>query len=270
MKALLYVIAIAAIGAGAWFSYQTMETFTKLKSDREELAENNERRKVSIKKKEDEAVDMEAQQTAARKKRVQTEADLDTAKSNVSLAKREAATWKNKIAEQKEKLENNQNLIDEIKKAFKDELGDNVDLGQIPGLVKQLEDDVKKANKKLEELTTYREAAEKRVANNSSRIQELGKREAKRAANMRANALSGTVTAVNHDWGFALIRIPSGMPVTDVSELIVKRGNTYVGRLDVNAVEGTRIVTDVDYKSMSRGLVVQPGDSVILAKPVTR
>ena len=34
----------------------------------------------------------------------------------------------------------------------------------------------------------------------------------------------------------------------------------------INAIEGGRIVADVDYKSMSAGMVVQPGDSVVLAK----
>ncbi|MGB0992667.1 MAG: hypothetical protein ACPG32_09380 [Akkermansiaceae bacterium] len=269
MKALLYVIAIAAIGAGGWFSYSTMNKFTDLKKARKSLEGDNKNLKASIERQKNEANDMEAQQKAANTKLEDTKAELDSVKGKITLKNRESADWKSKIAEQKEKLDEIQNLITEIKKVFKAEFGDNVDLAQIPGLVKRMEDDLKKANKKLEELEEYTGAADKRVAKNKAALQDLGKRLSERAARLRGNAAVGQVSSVNHDWGFAVVKVPSNMPVTDQSKLLVKRGSDFVGKLKINAIEGNRIIADVDYKSMTPGLVVRSGDQVVLEKPAT-
>lgn len=268
MKTILYIVAIVAIAAGGWFSYATMDKFTKLKANREQLDETNENRKVTIKKTKGEAKEMEVDRDAAQSKLAETEGDLDTSKSNLKLAKREAATWKGKIAEQKEKLEGIQNLIKSIKDAFK-ELGDDIQLDQIPGLVKKLEDDLKESQRKLEELQSLADAADKRVATNTAQIGELGGRIEKRAARIKGNSAVGQITAINHDWGFAIVQVPSNMPVDETSKLMIKRGTAFIGNLKINAIEGTRIIADVDYKSMTPGMVAQPGDSIVLAKPVT-
>lgn len=270
MKALLYVIAIVAIAAGGWFSYETMNKFTDLKKNRETLHEENENRKANIRTKKKEAKDMEGARDAAKKKLAETEASRDNTESNLKLAKREAATWQSKIDEQKEKIEGYARTKAAIQKQFKDQFnGRNIELSEIPELMKKLEEDLKKANRKLEELQSLTEAAGKRVAGNNSQIDELQTRMRKRAERIRANSLQGSITAVNHDWGFAVVSVPKKMPINDASQLIVKRGNTFVGRLKINAIEGSRIMTDVDYKSMTPGMVVQPGDAVVLAKPVT-
>ncbi|MCP5534968.1 MAG: hypothetical protein H7A51_01905 [Akkermansiaceae bacterium] len=268
MKAILYVIAIAAIGAGGWFSYETMNKFTQLKADREELDSNNKNRSASIVDTKKKAKVMETERDAAKSKLADTEAELDTSESNLKLSKREAATWQSKIAEQDEKLEEIQALITSIKNAFK-ELGEDIQLDQVPGLVKQLEDDLKEANRKLEELQSLAGAADKRVATNNAQIKDLSERIAKRAARIAGNSAEGTITAINHDWGFAIVNVPSNMPVDESSKLLIKRGTSFIGNLKINAIEGSRIVADVDYKSMSPGMVAQPGDVVVLAKPVT-
>ena len=56
---------------------------------------------------------------------------------------------------------------------------------------------------------------------------------------------------------------------TLVSQLMVKRGMSYIGNLSINAIEGRRVIADIDYRSMRSGMVVQPGDHVILIKPAT-
>ena len=270
MKVIFYILAIVAIAAGGWFSYETMNKFTKLKGDRETLHEANENRKAAIRTKKKDAKAMEGQRDAAKKKLAETEANRDNTESNLKLAKREAATWQSKIDEQKEKIEGFAKTKAEIQKQFKEMFQDrNVELNEIPGLVKKLEDDLKKSNRKLEELQSLTEAADKRVASNNAQIKDLTERMVKRAERIRANALEGTITAVNHDWGFAVVRVPGKMPINEASKLIVKRGNTFVGRLKINAIEAGRIVTDIEYKSMTPGMVVQPGDAVVLAKPVT-
>ena len=268
MKALLYVIAIAAIGAGGWFSYASMTKFTQLKADREELDLNNTTRKATIKTTKDDAVAMEGDRDKAKTKLADTVAELEVAEANIKESKDLEDTWKSKIAEQDEKLDEVQALITSIKKAFK-ELGDNIQLDQVPGLVKKLEDDLKEADRKLEELQSLAGAADKRVVSNNAQIKDLSERIAKRAKRIAGNSAEGKITAINHDWGFAIVNVPSNMPVNETSKLMIKRGATFIGNLKINAIEGTCIVADVDYKSMSPGMVAQPGDVVVLVKPVT-
>jgi len=267
MKSILYIVAIIAILAGSVLSYKSMKAFDDLKTQRKALDSDNINRKAKIKTAKKDAKEMEAEMKSARAKLDDAEAGRDNAKSNLKLSKKEAGIWKSKIAGQQEKLDENKNLIAQIEKVFKG-LG-AVDLKQMPELVQKLEDDLKSANKKSEELRALTEAAKTRVATNPEQIKDLDARIAKRASRIQGNSAQGRITAVNHDWGFVTIQVPSVMPVDSASKLMVKRGTTYIGNLNINAIEGSRIVADIDYQSMTPGMVVQPGDHVILAKPVT-
>ena len=268
IKSIIYLVVIVATLAWGWFSYGDMKQFEQDKDKREALDGLNDNRKVNIKKTKKDAKAMEGQLKLAKSKLNDAENGLDNAKSKLKLSKNEAAKWKSDIATQTEKLDKVKDLIESIKKAFAD-LGEDIELNQIPALVQKLEDDLKKANKDLEELQALTEAADTRVASNNTQITDLDVRIAKRADRMKGNSAQGRITAVNHDWGFVTIEIPSNMPVTAEAKLMIKRGMSYIGNLKINAIEGRRIVADIDYKSMTPGLVVQPGDHVILAKPVT-
>jgi len=268
IKSIIYLVVIVATLAWGWFAYGDMQQFQKDKDKREALNAENEIRKGHIAQTKKDAKAMEGQLKLARTRLDDAEAGLDNANSNLKLSRKEAAKWRSDIAAQTEKLDKVKDLIESIKKAFED-IGGDLDLDQIPALVQKLEDDLKNANKKLEELQTYTEAADKRVASNDNQIQDLNTRIAKRATRIKGNSAQGRVTAVNHDWGFVTIEIPSNMPVKAEDKLMIKRGMTYIGNLNINALEGRRIIADIDYKSMTPGMVVQPGDHVILAKPVT-
>ena len=154
MKAILYVIAIVAIAAGAWFSNSSKAKFQELKDAREKLDAENETRRANIKEAKDDANTMEAELKSAKATLADSEASRDNTKNNLQLAKKQAAEWNSKIAGQKEKLEGTKNLIVQVKKAFA-ELGNNVELDEIPGLVQKLEDELKADNKKLEELQSH-------------------------------------------------------------------------------------------------------------------
>lgn len=268
LKSILYIVAVVVLLAGAWFSYSSKQAFDQLRTERVDLDAKNVKRKADIDATKKEAKEMEGQRDAANAKLVEAEEGLDNIKDKLGLAKKESAKWKSKIAGQQEKLDKNKELIEQVKKSFAD-LGPNVELDQIPALVQKLEDDLKQANKELEELQELANAADERVAGNTKTIKELETRIAKRAARIRGNSAEGRVTAVNHDWGFVTLDIPSNMPITAEAKLMIKRGTNYIGNLNINAIEGSRIVADIDYSSMTPGMVVQPGDNVILAKPVT-
>jgi len=268
MKILTYLVAIAAIMAGAWFSYDTMNKFTKLQSDRIELDKQNKTRSAFIVKTKSEAKTMEGERDKAQQALAESEAELANTIGNLNFSKREAASWKAKIDEQDNQLAKVEEVIANIKEQFKAVAGD-VRIEEVPDLVKQLEEDLKAANRKLEDLQVLSAAANKRVEANNAEIADLTGRIDKRAERIASNSLVGSVSAINHDWGFAIVDIPADMTLDQSSKLIVKRGPVYIGKLEINSVEGGRLLADVDYQSMTPGMVVQPGDSVLLAKPFT-
>ena len=101
------------------------------------------------------------------------------------------------------------------------------------------------------------------------KIADLNDRIQKRKQRIAGNKAEGRITATDHNWGFAIINVPDDMPLDNTSKLLVKRGAALIGKLSINAIEGNRIIADIDYPSMAAGMVVQPGDAVVLAKPVT-
>jgi len=267
MKNILYIVAIVAILAGSWFSYKQKSEFQELKEKRVALDDTNENRKASIKTSKKKAKRVAAELNTAKDKWSDAEAGFDNANSKLKMTAKEAATWNSKIDGQAEKLEGVQALVKSVKEQFKD-LGP-VELNEIPSLVQKLEDDLAQANKKPEELAELITAAESRIASNDNQIKDLDTRMVKRYERIKGNSAHARVTAVNHDWGFVTLAVPSNMPLTPVSQLMVKRGMSYVGNLSINSIEGRRVVADIDYRSMRSGMVVQPGDQVILIKPAT-
>ena len=267
MKALIYVIAIVAILTGGWFSYGTMKKFGKLQNDRIELDKQNKTRSAYIVKTKKEAKGMEGERDKAKTLLAEAEAELTNVEANTKLSKREGSAWQSKITEQDNQLAKTEEVIKSIKDAFK-ELGGDIQLEEVPALVGKLEDQLKDSNRKLEELQALSEAANRRLEGNNTVIADLSERIQKRAERIASNKTEGLIVAVNHDWGFAIVNVPNNMQVDENSKLIVKRGLGYIGKLKINAIEAGRIVADVDYKSMTAGMVVQPGDSVVLAKPI--
>ena len=268
MKVLTYILAIAVILCGSWFSYSNMNKFAKIQEDRIELDNQNKTRSAFIVKTKKEAKTMEAERDQVKASLADADAELDITSGKILTKKREASAWNNKIAEQDRQLEKTQEVIASIKVAFKELAGD-IELEQVPELVTQLEDGVKKANRELEEQQILTEEATERVEKNDQKIADLDGQILDRKKRIAANKYEGRISATNHDWGFAIIKVPDDMPLDNSSRLIVKRGTTLIGKLSINAIEGNRIVADIDYPSMTAGMVVQPGDAVVLAKPVT-
>jgi len=268
MKLAAYIISIVIILTGAWFSYSTMSKFATLQDDRIELDQQNKTRSAYIIKTKKEAKDMETERDQVKTSLAEADAELGNMEANIKLTKRTSSILSDEIAELDSQLKKNQDLIANIKAAF-EELGGDIELNQVKSLKEELEGDVKKANRAFEDQQILAESLSESVAANEQKITDLNDRIQKRKKRIAGNKAEGRITATDHNWGFAVIDVPDNMPVDNTSKLIVKRGATLIGKLSINAIEGKRVIADIDYPSMKAGMVVQPGDAVILATPVT-
>ena len=266
MKVITYFIAVAALIAAAWFSYDLKTKFTDVSNRSSTLDSENSNRDNTIKKKKQEITAAQNNLDEVKSARIQAETDLETSTSNLRTVTRDASELKNQIAGQEEKLEKVETLITEIKQGLENL---NIDFEGVPDYITELETEVADSTTKLDELRTVSSAADSKLKDTQGQLTDLRDRVAKRANRIRANALSGHIDSVNHDWGFVMVHVPTDMPIESTSKLIVQRGNTLIGRLKISAIEGTLITADIDQKSLKAGMVMQAGDTVILNKPVT-
>ena len=75
--------------------------------------------------------------------------------------------------------------------------------------------------------------------------------------------ISGTILAVNQAWNFVVLSLGDRQGVVPNAEMLVQRGNQFVGKVRVTSVEPSTSVADILVRTIPRGLSVMPGDRVI-------
>ena len=75
----------------------------------------------------------------------------------------------------------------------------------------------------------------------------------------------GTVLAYNQAYNFVVLNLGARNGVESNSEMLVLRDGTLIGRIRISSVEPATAIGDIISNSLTRGVQVQPGDSVIYA-----
>ena len=158
--------------------------------------------------------------------------------------------------------------LEEVNEILKS-LGGGVTLDTLSDKIKEIEDDKIAKQKKLEELETLGGAAEKALVVSRSELDRLAKRMVERSARIGKNSMEAVVTAVNQDWGFLVIGAGSNSGFTPQTSLLVERDGRSIGRVRPSSIEPTQTIAEIDLKSLSAGVRLQPGDRVILATPAS-
>jgi len=120
------------------------------------------------------------------------------------------------------------------------------------------EDDTKTA-----ELEAMNSSLQAKLSAVESQFTTLKKREEDRAALKMRDGLEGRVLAVNPAWNFVVLSIGDRNGVVNNAEMLLKRGNQYLGKVRVTSVEPSTSIADIVANSLPSGVSVQPGDSVI-------
>ncbi|MCW1886110.1 hypothetical protein OKA04_15330 [Luteolibacter flavescens] len=266
MKAILYVLAILAIGGAGYFSLNAKTKFEDQRAKKEEKALAKE-----AKTKEGDAKDVELRdELALLDTATKKETDLSASVENLKAIERKLVADTKKVdgtlAEQKEtfaKLEGIRAKADEILQ------GAGVTLQELPTKVAEIEEDKKAKTKALGEVQSLVEAAQKNVESNQAEIARLADRSAARNSRMRQNAMESVVTAVNDDWGFIVIGAGSSTGFKPETKLLVKREGRLIAEVQPSAIEPSQTIAEIDRETVAAGARIQPGDRVILANPAT-
>ncbi len=268
MKAILYIVAIAASCGAAFFSMQHKSKFEALEADRIATIATNEDVSSKADVAENNIKEEQGKLAAAKERRDLLTQSVSSLRSAGSGLDSDSKKFDAEIKAQKAEFAQLQKTLDELNKILAESGGD-VTLENLPDKIAEVNQDRDDKQKKLDELETLVGAAEKVLAGNRSELDRLGKRMIQRGSRIHRNAMQAVVTAVNQDWGFLVIGAGSNSGFTPQTALIVQRNGRNIGRVRPSSIEPTQTIAEIDFDSIASGVRIQPGDRVILAKPTT-
>lgn len=268
MKAILYVVAILAIGGAAFFTLEHTKKFEALEKDRLATIATNKEVSANAAATETDLKDERDVLAKAEQKREELTQSITTLKSAGSTLEREVAELDDTLKSQDAEFLELDKTLKEVNTILAG-LEGGVTLESLPEKIQQIEEDKKAKQGKLEELETLAGAAEKLLEKNRAEVDRLVKRKIERNSRIGRNSMEAVVTAVNQDWGFLVIGAGSNSGFTPQTSLIVQRDGHLIGRVRPSSIEPTQTIAEIDFNSLATGVRLQPGDRVMLAKPTT-
>ncbi len=266
MKAILYVVAILAIGGAAFFTLEHTKKFEELQATRLQTIKTNKDVTANADATESDLKKESAVLATAEQRREELNQSITILRSTGATLQNELSELDNTLKAQDDEFAELDKTMKEVGEILKG-LGADITLENLPEKIQQIETDKKDKIAKLEELETLVEAAEKLLAKNKDELDRLVKRKVDRDARIGRNSMESVVSAVNQDWGFLVIGAGSNSGFTPQTSLIVERDGRFIGRVRPSAIEPTQTIAEIDFNSLAAGVRLQPGDRVILAKP---
>lgn len=270
MKALFYVLSLAAILAAAYFSNVNKENFLEQQESR--IATFNQNKKVSANadKTKVELDDEEKKRKDALDALEEVKATIESLEAKSRELSRELAGIDSELEEQLAELEDAEKGRLEAEKVLKDAGFEGaVTFDNIDGKIKELEDKRKVLIADIEELETNIDGANNKIAKNRTEIGRLAARKSERDQRIRGNARQSVITAVDQNWGFVVIGAGSSSGFAPQTNLIVTRDGRLIAEVTPSSIEASQTIAEIDFDTVVPGVRIQPGDRVMLAKPAT-
>jgi multidrug efflux pump subunit AcrB len=270
MKFVFPILAILVCGAAAYFSLTQSDKFQEYQ-DKRLLAISTNKTVTASADKADTEIEKEQALLEESKKNLEiVTASVQALESDATRLKNELVKVDADLAAQNEEKKQLDNALDEVKKIFADmNLGDDVNEDNLADKIAEIDEDIKAKRANMEELDALVEGAKKSLAGKQEAVARLVVRKDARDTRISRNAMEARVTAVDSDWGFLVIGAGANSGFTPQTTLLVKRDGRLIGKVNPSAIEPTQTIAEIDFKTISPGVRIQPGDSVILAKPAS-
>ena len=255
---LLLVISSLALAAGTYLGFKNRQDFI---ATRKEKIEINSGVKDNLKSIDDEIANVTAeiskwQDAVASKK--EKEVGLANAQANLKAKNNDLTKVGNDIQEKQTELTTLEAKLAELLQ------GETID--SINAKLESLNQEVASLTTDKDNANNELNVAKGKIAALEGTVASLRRSAASRNAGITQNSLEGTVIATNQDYGFAVVNIGENKGLTGGSKLIVKRGNQRIGTLNVSSISANKTIADIERESVTPGLAISPGDTVILEK----
>ncbi len=268
MKFVFPILAILVCAAAAYFSLTQSEKFRATQKDRIQSIKTNVSVEASIVQAEDKIKKEEYLLRKAQDNLAIVTASVQSLESDTTRLKNELVKVDADLADQDVEKEQLNDTLKEVQQIFTAmNFGGDVTIDNLAEKIGEIEEDIKVKNAKMEELVALIDGANKSLAGKQEDVARLVARKSARDTRISRNAMEARVTAVNGDWGFLVIGAGENSGFTPQTTLLVQRDGRLIGKVNPSAIEPTQTIAEIDFKSISPGVRIQPGDSVILAKP---
>jgi predicted RNase H-like nuclease (RuvC/YqgF family) len=268
MKFIFPILAILVCAAAAYFSLSQSEQFETYQTARLVAIDTNKNVTASADQADSKIDDEKALLETSKKNLEISIQSVLALQSTGNALKNESSKLDTELEAQDADLEELNKALAEVKKIFANlGLGENVDINNLAEKIAEIEEDIKGKRAKMEELDTLIDGAKTSLEGKQQEVVRLVERKDARNSRIGRNAMEARVTAVDNDWGFIVIGAGSNSGFTPQTSLLVKRDGRLIGKVSPSAIEPTQTIGEIEYKTLSPGVRIQPGDSVILAKP---
>lgn len=187
-----------------------------------------------------------------------TQAEVNKLKSEVESKESESVDAKGKLMAANVEIESLKSKVESVTKLKDDITQKFTDLQNEP-----VQQQLNEARSAVEEQKTINAQLTANVDKSKLRIKELEDQLAQKKRLEKIGELTGRVLAVNEAWNFVVLNIGDKDGISSNSELLVKRGNTRIGRIRITSVEPASSIADIIPGSLIGGLNIQPGDYVV-------
>jgi hypothetical protein len=261
MKAIFYVLAIVTIGASGFFGWTAKKNFEKQVADRDGLIGQNENLSNNITREEETKVKNTATKKVALDEESEAKAGLEAAQANAREKTKTLDSIKGNLEIQLAEKKKIDDTIAAIRAKFP-----GINLEDVPEKVKELEADVKRLDAEREDSEVIKAGLESDVAKNRSEITRLNEKIADSIKSVSGNIFQATITAADNNYNFCIIGAGEKSGLTGDSKLLVLRGGRLIAKLSISKLEANSAIGDVEPGSLRSGVMIRPGDQVILAK----
>jgi predicted RNase H-like nuclease (RuvC/YqgF family) len=230
---------------------ETKETLATTQAERDTTKKTLEETNVKLAQSQQSVSDWTAKTEAAQAEVNKLKSDIETKESETADAKGKLMAANVEIESLKSKVDSTTKLKDDIMQKF-------TDLQNEP-----VQQQLTEARTAIEEQKTINTELTANIDKSKLRIKDLEEQLAQKKRLEKIGALSGRVLAVNEAWNFVVLNIGDKDGISSNSELLVKRGNTRIGRIRITSVEPASSIADIIPGSLIGGLNIQPGDYVV-------
>ncbi len=268
MKILFFILALAATGAAGFFAYQTDQL---VEQELAALADAEKTKGTRITQRKDQR-DVTGKEEVAREDArdglATTRAEIQSIISKSTKASKSVTDLEGSLEGVESQIAAKKDNLNEAKAILEGLFpGEEIDFNNFEEKFNKLEETAKELTEKRDELDLLAEQSAKALATAQADVERRVEKQTKYQSNLNQNSLSGLVTAVNSDWGFAVVNLGLSDGIDPDNELLVVRGGQRVGRLALTSIENGQSVANILYDSLTPGSMIRPGDKVMLAKP---
>lgn len=261
MQKVLVIVVVALSLATTALGYlnrgkllETKAESAKYQSESSDNAKKAEKTASELKTATEKLADKEAALAIAGTDAERTASELQEARAQASKATITLADVQKQLALQKSDIEAKDTRITELE-------------SKVNTPAQPASDATAELKKELEEKDMVNAGLNAKLKEQESQLSKYKENESRRKANAMKSGLEGRILAVNSAWNFVVLSLGDRNGLVNNAEMIIKRGSQRIGKVRITSVEPSTSIADIVSNSITSGLTVQPGDTVIYNGP---